>query len=197
MNASTYPYSQGNRLEQRNTYFYSGFQGVPFLDAWRDARKFAARDLRAAQQSEVVEIRPRQTPVSNGIDTLKLLEKLLTELLAGDVSDETRAWTDILRTRFEVSKRVFCTYAKTYPHKPVTGSDWKNLSLYVGFSTLMDAAYTAMGDITYLNALLKCNDTLVSVCHELSSEDKARLSDLLKKEAHYIDRLANTLEISL
>ncbi len=196
MNSAEYPYSQGNRLEQRNTYFYSGFDGTHFMDAWRDARKFAARELRTAQ-SEAVDVQSKQAPGSGGIDTGSLLERLLAELLAGKFPDETRVWTNILRTRFEVSKRVFCPSASTYPHKPVAGSDWRNLELYVSFSVLMDAAYAVTGDITYLNALLKCNDTLVSVCHELFLKDKRRLSDLLGREEHYIDRLANTLEISL
>jgi hypothetical protein len=61
----------------------------------------------------------------------------------------------------------------------------------------MDAAYTLTGDITYLNALLKCNDTLVSVRHALSSTGKEQLSDLLGREERHIERLADTLEIQL
>ncbi len=99
MNSAEYPYSQGNRLEQRNTYFYSEFHGTHFMDAWRDARKFAARELRTAQ-SEAVEVQSKQAPGSGGIDTESLLGRLLAELLAGKFSDETRVWTNILRTRF-------------------------------------------------------------------------------------------------
>ncbi len=196
MSCTEYPYSQGNRLEDRNTYFYSGFHGTGFLEAWREARKCAARDL-CAVQSEAAEVQPQLIPGSDGIDTANLLERLMVELSSGRFSDETRNWTNILRTRFEVSKRVFCSYASLYPHKPVAGSDWRDLALYTSFSELMEAAYAVTEDITYLNALLKCNDTLVSVRHELSSEGKERVSELLGREAHHIERLANTLEIPL
>jgi len=196
MTSVEYNFSQGNRLEDRNTYFYTRFHGVKFLDAWRDARKHAARDL-CEEQDEVTENQLRQLPENGGVDTRHLLQRLMSKLSLGEFSGETRIWTDILRRRFEVSKRVFCTYANDHPHKPVPGSSWQDLELYTGFSALMDAAYTAAHDITYLNALLKCNDTLVSVRHALSSKDKERLSDLLSREQHHIEQLADTLEIRL
>lgn len=196
MTSVEYTFSQGNRLEDRNTYFYTRFQGTKFLHAWREARQHASRDLRK-EPGGVTESRSQRPSGNGGIDTRHLLQKLLSKLSRGEFSGETRAWTDILRKRFEVSKRVFCAYAGTEPYKPVPDSGWQDLELYTGFSALMDAAYTAMGDITYLNALLKCNDTLISVCHELSSSDKERLSDLLDREQHHIEQLADSLEIRL
>jgi hypothetical protein len=191
-----YIYSQGNRLDDRNTYFYTRFQGERFINAWREAREHAARDL-SGKQHELAETRSQQLPEDGRMNTRTLLQRLIREMSCGELSGETRRWTDILRRRFEVSKRVFCSYASEYPHKPVPGSIWQNLELYTGFSGLMDAAYTLTGDITYLNALLKCNDTLVSVRNALSSADKAQLADLLGREARHIERLADTLEIKL
>lgn len=191
-----YIYSQGNRLEDRNTYFYTRFQGERFMNAWREAREHAARDLHG-KKDEFAETRSQQLSEDGGINTRKLLQRLMSEMSSGGFSGETRLWTDILRKRFEVSKRVFCSYASDYPHQPVPGSIWQNLELYAGFSGLMDAAYTLTGDITYLNALLKCNDTLVSVRHALSSADKERLSNLLGREERHIEWLADALEIQL
>ena len=196
MSAVDYIYSQGNRLEDRNTYFYTRFQGERFMNAWREAREHAARDL-SGEHDEVAETRSQQLSEDRGIDTRKLLQRLMSEVSSGEFSSEIRLWTEILRKRFEVSKRVSCSYASDYPHKPVPGSGWQNLELYTGFSGLMDAAYTLTGDITYLNALLKCNDTLVSVRHALSSTGKEQLSDLLGREERHIERLADTLEIQL
>jgi hypothetical protein len=196
MSAVEYIYSQGNRLEDRNTYFYTRFQGERFMNAWRKAREHAARDL-SGKQDVLAESRSQQLPENGGINTRMLLQRLMSEMSCGECSGETRRWTDILRKRFEVSKRVFCSYASDYPHKPVPDSIWQDLELYTGFSGLMDTAYTLTGDIRYLNALLKCNDTLVSVGHALSSADKAKLADLLGREARHIERLADSLEIEL
>ncbi len=54
MSREDYIYSQGNRLEDRNTYFYTQFQGEKFLHAWRAAREHAAHDL-YTEQGEVDE----------------------------------------------------------------------------------------------------------------------------------------------
>jgi hypothetical protein len=194
--AVEYTYSQGNRLEDRNTYFYTRFQGVEFLDAWREARKHAARDL-LEEHGETGEKQLRQLPENTGIDTHDLLPRLLLSVSRGELSDEPGIWTDILRRRFEISKRVFCAYAREYPHKPLPDSDWRDLELYTAFSALMEAAYAVSGDIAYLNALLKCNDTLVSVRHSLSAADRERLSDLLSMEEQHIRRLADSLEVIL
>ena len=121
----------------------------------------------------------------------------MSEMSSGEFPAETRRWTDILRKRFEVSKRVYCAYASEHPHKPIPGSNWLDLELYTGFSSLMDAAYTFTDDIVYLNVLLKCNDTLVSVRHLLSCAAKEQLSSLLHREGRHIERLADTLEIKL
>lgn len=196
MSSVEYIYSQGNRLEDRNTYFYTRFHGEKFINAWREARVHAARDL-FGKPDELAETRSQRQSEDGGIDTRTLLYRLMSELSSGEFSDETRLWTDILRKRFEVSKRVYCSYASEYPHKPEPGSNWRNVELYTGFSGLMDAAYTLTGDIAYLNVLLKCNDTLVSVRHLLSSAGKEQLSDLLGREEHHIEWLADTLEIKL
>ena len=196
MSCVDYIYSQGNRLEDRNTYFYTQFSGEKFLNAWREAREHAARDLHS-KQDEVDETPPQQLSGGGGVNTRELLKTLMGKLSCGEFAGETRLWTNILRRRFEVSKRVFCTYAGDYPHKPVPGSSWQDLELYTGFAALMDAAYNITGDITCLNALLKCNDTLVSVRHVLSAYDRERLSDLLDREAHHIGQLADSLEVRL
>jgi methionyl-tRNA formyltransferase len=196
MSSVEYIYSQGNRLEDRNTYFYTRFLGEGFINAWREAREHAAGDL-LGNQDEAVETSSRQLSENSGTDTRTLLHRLMSEISSGEFSAETRLWTDILRKRFEVSKRVYCSYASEYPHKPIPGSNWLNLELYTGFSGLMDAAYALTGDIVYLNVLLKCNDTLVSVRHLLSPAGKEQLADLLRREEHHIERLLDTLEIKL
>ena len=196
MSTVEYIYSQGNRLEDRNTYFYTQFQGERFINAWRETREHAVRDL-LGKQDELAETCSQQLSEDGGTNTRTLLRRLMSEISSGEFSAETRFWADILRKRFEVSKRVYCSYASEYPHKPVAGSNWLNLELYTGVSGLMDAAYTLTGDIVYLNVLLKCNDTLVSVRHLLSSAGKEQLSDLLRREEHHIERLADTLEIKL
>ena len=196
MNSKQYIYSQGNRLKDRNTYFYTQFQGMEFLDSWCEARKKATSSSNEGQDS-FANNQSWQPPKIEGIDTRRLLEKLISQTQDGQFSDKVQTWTNIMRKRFEVSKRVFCTYSDAYPHKPVPGANWENLELYIQFSILMDAVYTHTNQITYLNALLKCNDTLSSISDSLSHQNKQQLSILLDSEKHHIKLLMNTLGVRL
>ena len=47
----SYPYAVGDRLEDRNTYFYTPFCGREFLTAWRRHREDARRSLVPSQDA--------------------------------------------------------------------------------------------------------------------------------------------------
>ena len=49
MSAIDYPYSQGDRLEERNTYFYSQYHGAAFFPVWQASRQAALAHLPPAQ----------------------------------------------------------------------------------------------------------------------------------------------------
>jgi len=52
MTRDLYPYSQGDRLDDRNTYFYSAFHGHTFLAAWHASRNAALAGLPHAQRPQ-------------------------------------------------------------------------------------------------------------------------------------------------
>ena len=69
-----YPYSQGDRLEERNTYFYSQYHGAAFFPAWRTSRQAALMQLPPAQAVPLpVAAERNEYPV----DTAALLAELL------------------------------------------------------------------------------------------------------------------------
>ena len=196
MNSLVYNYSQGNRLEDRNTYFYTRYQGVEFMNAWRDARNQAL--LKEHAHSVVSAEKHLEKPFAEGgIDTQCLLKSLTEHLSSEEFTGETRVWTEALRKRFEISKRVYGAYSVEPPFKAVPDSDWRNLELYAGFSQLMDSAYACTGDIAYLNALLKCNDILVSVTEQLPAESLSALRVLLDGERRHVEELAARMEVTL
>lgn len=197
MNAPDYAFSRGNRLIERNTYFYTRFQGAGFLDAWRDARRRALDELGAAPGDGAESAAGAAHGNTVGVDTRALIETLAGAISRGEFSGQTRRWTDVLRKRFEVSKRVFTAYAEAHPHKPPVDAGWESLDLYIAFSALMEAAYALSGDVAYLNTLLKCNDTLVSVRHALGGVQRRRLSELLQCESDHVHALAEKLEVAL
>ena len=45
MSECDYPYARGNLLEDRNTYTYTSFGGLPFLDAWLADRRRVQAEL--------------------------------------------------------------------------------------------------------------------------------------------------------
>lgn len=190
MSAAGYPYSQSNRLEERNTYFYSAYLGADFFRFWRQDRAQARSALPAPRP-------PCPPPTARpdgrqGWCCAQLLAYLLgqPQLEAAD-----RLLFERLLQRFEVGKRLYRRYDADLRLQPDSGYD--DLALYLQFAALCLAQRGQPHDLRYLNALLKCLDTLISVRAQLSAELGAQLAWLIDGEADWVAQQAAAAGVAL
>ena len=176
MSHEIYPYCRGDRLEDRNTYFYSTFHGPAFLAAWHASRCAALAALPAA-------CRPRLSAAHAGsAHTAELLTALLENTLDSEPS------IDRLLQRFEVSKRIYRQYDADL--RAVRDSGYDDLDLYVLFGAVCVDSQTRPAALRFLNALLKVVDILISVRARLGPEQGACLAWLIEQERAWVLRVA-------
>lgn len=188
MNATTgYPYAEGDRLEERNTYFYSPYGGAAFLAAWRENRA-AALDELGAPAAEPPPPAASDEPGSGEA----LLESLHAQLRDGAVD---RRRLDLLLQRFEVGKRLYLQYNDEL--RPLDRDAFRDLDLYLRFAELLDLLYERQGDLSRLNALMKALDILVSLRADLNGARRGRLARLLEREGRWVAALAERVEVAL
>lgn len=191
MSIPPYPYSQGERLEERNTYFYSAYHGQAFFAAWRASRQQALIGLPDARPW------PANTPVAAldgqaGYHTQQVLDLLLNADLSQPVN---RRLAEHLLQRFEVSKRLYRSYTPQF--KAVIDSGYDDLALYVEFAALCLAMQTQADALPFLNGLLKSIDTLIAVQQRLAPELGSHLAWLIAGEASWVERLAARVNVEV
>jgi hypothetical protein len=191
MSEITYPYSQGDRLEDRNTYFYSSYHGAAFFPVWRASRDAALSHL-PPPRSQPVLAPAANKGAEDGHDT----EQLLRNLLAGSPENaENRRLAERLLQRFEVSKRIYRRYDPQF--KTMAESGYAEVELYLLFASLCLHYSKQPESLPYLNALLKVLDTLVSILHRLSPTQGAYLAWLIGAEREWVARIAARVSVDI
>jgi methionyl-tRNA formyltransferase len=179
-----YPYASGDLLENRNTYFYSDYLGERFIAAWRRQRAEAVASLEESEMSGQSDPQPE-------LPTDRLLETLLRDFTSGKVSEQSRRLLDALLQRFEVTKRLHGEYNAGF--RPTDLADYRKMERYVRFGEVLDAAYGETTSLPYLNALMKCLDTLTALHQRLDARQRKRVILLIGREEWYYERLASKL----
>ncbi|MFG0413664.1 hypothetical protein ACF8MD_08295 [Pseudomonas sp. zjy_8] len=182
MSAIDYPYSQGDRLEERNTYFYSQYHGAAFFPVWQASRQAALAHLPPAQ---ALPLPTAGEQLESAQDTAALLADLLNT--AADAPGKRRLAERLLQ-RFEVSKRLHRRYDSDF--KAVTSSGYDDLDLYLQFAALCLHHAEQPGALPFLNGLLKVIDSLISVQQHLSPSQGAQLAWLISAEHDWVARIA-------
>jgi methionyl-tRNA formyltransferase len=183
--AVRYPYASGDVLENRNTYFFSPFQGRAFLAAWRANRDAAAAGL--AQPRGLERARDESGPTA----TEALLRGVLGDLPSPVRRTEALRVVDRLVQRFEVTKRIHAAYNEAW--RPTDPTDYRRLAGYVLFAEVVDVAFACTGAAPYLNAMIKCLDTLTALSPRLEGDERSRVFTLIGHERHHVDTLARRL----
>ncbi len=192
MNKSDYPYADGDKLENRNTYYYSSYEGEQFLDAYDNARLSVAENQEIKEPVRFGDVEPHGV-TDRGIDTKALLQSLIGMCYEDCMTVEAWRLVAKLIQRFEVSKRLFPEYGTNW--RAINSSDYLQFDLYLSFAKLMEAAYNCRSGLTELNAFLKVIDTLVSVRHLLDTEQKSCMVWLIQKEVEIIKELRCSMEL--
>ncbi|MEH6834034.1 MULTISPECIES: hypothetical protein [Falsihalocynthiibacter] len=185
-----YPYAEGNRLNDRNTYFYTPAVGAPMVQAWRASRDAVLAELPqpAAQPSEFPVTSTSQLPENGAVVTADLLEQLMAELQKSDQSGKAGFWLDRLVHKFETTKYLHRAYDKNF--RAIDRTKREDLDLYVRFAEVLVISFQADGKLPKLNALLKVIDTLCSVRSQLSTDLQRRLAGLIQNEEGITAKLA-------
>ncbi|WP_296275828.1 hypothetical protein [Pseudomonas sp. UBA7530] len=183
-----YLYSQGDRLEERNTYFYSQYHGAAFFPAWRASRQTALAQLPPAQPVPLAVAAERD---EHPADTAALLANLLHTT---PEAPERRLAKRLLQ-RFEVSKRLHRRYDMNF--KAVADSGYDDLDLYLQFAALCLHQAEQPGALPFLNGLLKVVDSLISIHPRLSPPQGAQLAWLITAEQDWVARVAAQANVEL
>jgi hypothetical protein len=180
-----YDFSDGDKFAHPNTYFYTAYGGTAFLDAWRASRGQAIAALAPAARSAVGRSElPAAAPYS--ID--ELLPGILSVLEYGPGDERGAALEKLsnLTRRYERTKRLHEAYAEGWAAQGAECS----AAAYVTFAEALAAAYAQGHALTWLNALLKLLDQLVSVRQRLPEVLRGRLARVLVLEREYVEQLA-------
>lgn len=175
-----YPYASGDLLEERNNYSYSSYHGQALLEAWQTRRREGAEPLMQADRDTL----PAET------ETDRLIEGIATALGKSSAT-AALARLDRLVQRFEVTKRIFDGYTDTW--RAVDRTRYHNALSYTRFSGLLSSAFENTGRLTYMNALLKCNDILNAI--DMPPYAQAYLSPLFAKERAHAEAIRASLSV--
>lgn len=139
-----YPYITKNNLLEIQHYNYSAFYGVGFLRDYLTSRTLSGE--------------------------YKATQNLYNNSLYDKCQD--RGYLKLLIKTFEVNKRLYESYDKGFSRfskelilKPNKESSFLDMGLYVGFAYALGEAFMESLNLLYLNTLLKCNDTLLSLAN--------------------------------
>ena len=172
-----YPYASGDLLEERNTYFYSSYHGETLLEAWQMRR----REVSVQAGTDMLSAKTETDHLIMGLT--KALDKSSQEATAA------LARLDRLVQRFEVTKRIFDGYDDAW--RAVDRTRYHNAATYALFSGLLSLAFEKTGCLTYMNALLKCNDILNAI--DLPPDVLAHLPPLFAKERAHAEKIRAAL----
>src|SRR5262245_15828231 len=149
-----YPFASGNRLDDRNTYFYTDFAGREFLDAWRADRDRVAATLGAPAASAPLAT-VAELPAGESVwHTATLCEALYRELTAGpaELDAASAHLLDQLIRKFETTKRVHGAYRRD-DFRALDPGNFRDLALYIRFGEVLDVTIGRTGSLRALNAL--------------------------------------------
>lgn len=189
--ATSYPFSSGDRLDDRNTYFYSPFGGQGFLEAWRADRDRLAATLPPATQAPP-DAEPVAFPAAEPTwKTAQLCEYLYSVVAqkSGKPDAESAVLLEQLIRKFETTKRIHSAYRQA-DFRAVDPKNYQDTALYLRAAEIFEAAFATIGWIQSLNALLKILDTLTGLAPSLDRAQGARLARLIAAERRHVESIA-------
>ena len=157
-----YEYITENNLENRQKYQYTQYRGGEFLQEYEESRNVIV-------DAEVDSVIPEPEDVHS------------------DCREICHDNADGILKSFEVRKRIYKSYGDKM--KPLDEDDYNNEQLYLDFSLLMSAEYKKTGNLKYLNALLKANDTILSIRKRMTPVQMKLLENVLAFEQACVKKL--------
>ena len=152
-----YLYSKKNLLEESERYRYSSFQGMDFLESFFVERNRLISSLPEHDNKESDGVESIHDN-NDSYDTLQYFKHFLHNYKdAKIIKDDGIA---LLLKKFEISKKIYSKISHNL--NALKNSDYKNINLYIYFSACCCKAYEKTKHLSFLNALIKCNDIICS-----------------------------------
>lgn len=203
-----YPYAGGDLFTARNTYFYTEYKGIEFLEAWSENRQGVLGFLKGKisvhkeggmkhSQEGNLDYFEERLKREDVIDTRNLLLTIQSAFAdSNSVTDDLlKSWVDRLVKKFEISKRIHETYGREF--MAIDKERHKNISLYVSLAEIFVMAYVRYQKLPYLNVLLKAMDTLSAKRKLLSPHLASRAIVLFHNEREFVLKIADRLGVLL
>ena len=168
-----YGYTSKNLLEEKESYQYSKYYGASFLDAFFENRTNFLNSIN------------ENTVNLFNLDIKSNVYEFLKEFYKNQ--NEIDKFMKLLQ-KFEVTKRIFDKTDENF--RRLEDAKAENLNLYILFSNSCYLAYKKINHLSCINAILKCNDILVSQ-KDFSSADTKMLKTAIENEIKVIKGLRN------
>ncbi|MDR1365942.1 MAG: hypothetical protein LBJ03_02510 [Holosporales bacterium] len=169
-----YGYTKRDLLKDKENYQYSRYYGEEFLESYFKQRSGFLCDL---EKLDCV----GNCFGADPIGTLAFLKDFSD--CYPDVEIYPDAGFALMLKRFEVTKRIYDLVDENF--RPLEGAVCDNLNLYAAFSYCCCLAYEKTRHLSFLNALLKCND-IISSQGNLNGADVLMLEKIVNKELKYV-----------
>jgi len=198
-----YPYASGDLLSNPNTYFYTPYEGIKFVESWKQSRADVTADIGEEapppvnRKSEPLPEVMKRINDGSAVKTETILDSLYVQMNVkkNDNGVDIFVPLNIFLKRFEVSKRIYKAYGKEF--RVHDKDDYNDLTLYLYTAEVFESAYRLTGKMQYINALLKCVDILCAFNKEINKHCRRRVAWLIGRERHHIIALAESIGVSV
>ena len=175
-----YNYTSKNLLENPEKYFYSSFIGKEFIESYIKTRTVFLKNLKCENIDLITWL--KELNLSNNPDKIFTGYILFNYLKSNKKND----FINILFKKFEVSKKIHCTYdLKTL--RPIGNNI--NILNYILFGLVLIKLYEESRFIGYLNSLLKISDIIISQDINEILKYSIALNIIIKKELDLVRNL--------
>ena len=180
-----YRYITNNNLKNRQDYMYSEYGGEEFLTAYSLTRENFIINCNIHEDIKAMDFLTEDSKSLKGNETNQRLRKLMKSLEAGTWTKEVKAELDYYVKAFEVRKKLYDGYEQGVV-RPKPNAKYDCIDNYFLLSNCAYLGYNLSNGLKYLNAMLKLDDTLLSVSDTMNDSGKIKLCALLKSEINSI-----------
>lgn len=179
-----YKYITDNNLWNKQTYMYSEYGDMEFLESYLETRVQIINNLKCSNAPNSL----------NKDDTYNKLEELYFNLEKSGFTKMNQQSVNYYVKSFEVRKRLYSSYA--IDQKPCINASFDNYDNYLLFAKILVTSYQLTHCLKYFSCLLKLDDTLLSVACLLNISQAEILKQIIKQELNFFWDFMDILEIS-
>lgn len=169
-----YEYITSNNLFEKQTYMYSEYRGMDFLNEYLDSRRECLEQYKDMSEGYISMIETINSP------TQRKLLKVRRCLRGKKWNRQIKKIMDAYTKTFEVRKRIYTNYDDNW--KPLDNAGFEEYGVYLILADCLIYAYQNTKCLKYFNCLLKLNDSLLSLYEQLEDKYKIWLCWIIRQE---------------